>query len=146
MDLVMNIAKGKVAYYASLPGASDALVAVPLEAAAIVTDATMARYDTLDAILTGNTNEQTTMGRKTLAAVTVNVNDTDNRVEVDADDITWTAASGNAVAALVICYVPDTGTSLDSDMVPLVKLDFAQTPAGSNITLVFPTNGFYWAS
>lgn len=142
----MNIAKGKVAYYASLPGASDALVAVPLEAAAIVTDATMARYDTLDAILTGNTNEQTTMGRKTLAAVTVNVNDTDNRVEVDADDITWTAASGNAVAALVICYVPDTGTSLDSDMVPLVKLDFAQTPAGSNITLVFPTNGFYWAS
>jgi hypothetical protein len=133
-NIVFNIALGKVAYYASLPAANDALIAVPIETSGIVSDATMRDYDDLATLLAGASNEQTTMGRKTLASVTVTVDDTNDRVAVDCADITWTAANGNAVSALVICYDPDTTTGTDTDLVPLVKLDFPLTPDGSDVT------------
>jgi len=97
-DLVFNIAKGKVAYYAGLPAAADALIAIPLETSGLETDAVLRDKDTFADVVAGTTNEQTTMGRKTLASVTVTVDDTNDRVDVDAADITWTAATGNAVS------------------------------------------------
>lgn len=145
-DLVFNVAKGRVAHYAALTGTNDALVAVPLEASGIVSDATMKDYDTLDAILAGTSNEQATMGRKTLASVAVAINDTDDRVEIDCANITWTAATGNAVGALVICYDPDTTVGTDVDLIPLVKLDFIYTPSGVDVTAVVAAGGFCQAS
>lgn len=145
-DLVFNVAKGRVAHYAALTGTNDALVAVPLEASGIVSDATMKDYDTLDAILAGASNEQVTMGRKTLASVAVAINDTDDRVEIDCANITWTAATGNAVGALVICYDPDTTVGTDVDLIPLVKLDFIYTPSGVDVTAVVAAGGFCQAS
>ena len=112
-DLVFNIAKGKFAYYAGLPAAADALIAVPIETTGLEADETLKDYDTLSALLAGTSNEQTSnMTRKTLASVTVTVDDTPgaNWVNVDAADPVWTAATGNAISALVICYDPDTGT------------------------------------
>lgn len=145
-DLVFNIAKGKVAYYAGLPAAADALIAVPLETTGLETDAVLQDKDTLADVLAGTTNEQTTMGRKTLASVTVTVDDTNDRVDVDAADITWTAATGNAVSRLVICYDGDTGAGTDTDIIPLVMLDFVVTPDGSDITAQFNASGFFRAS
>jgi hypothetical protein len=146
-NIVFNIAKGKVGYYAGLPAANDALIAVPLETSGIVSDATMKDIDDLSTLLAGATNEQTSnMTRKTLASVTSVVNDTDDRWDVDAADITWTAATGNAVSAVVICYDPDTTGGTDSDLIPLVKLDMVVTPSGGDITLVFASGGFYQAS
>ncbi|MEU6233852.1 hypothetical protein [Kitasatospora sp. NPDC047058] len=133
-NIAFNIALGKVAYYAGLPAANDALIAVPIETSGIVSDAVMRDYDDLATLLAGASNEQTTMGRKTLASVTTTVDDTNDRVAVDSADITWTAATGNAVSALVICYDPDTTTSTDSTRIPLVKLDFPLTPDGSDVT------------
>ena len=133
-NIVFNIALGRVAYYASLPATNDALIAVPIETSGIVGDATMRDYDDLATLLAGASNEQTTMGRKTLASVTVTVDDTNDRVAIDAADITWTAATGNAISALVICYDPDTTTGTDSDLIPLSKHDFAITPDGSDVT------------
>lgn len=133
-NIVFNIALGKVAYYASLPATNDALIAVPIETSGIVSDATMRDYDDLNALLGGASNEQTTMGRKTLASVTVTVDDTNDRVAVDCADITWTAASGNAISAIVICYDPDTTGGTDADLVPLTKHDFTLTPDGSDVT------------
>lgn len=133
-DIVFNIALGKIAYYASLPAANDALIAVPIETTGIVSDATMRDYDDLNALLGGASNEQTTMGRKTLASVTVTVDDTNDRVAVDCADITWTAASGNAISAIVICYDPDTTGGTDADLIPLTKHGFAVTPDGSDLT------------
>ena len=134
-NIVFNIALGRVASLAALPAANDALVAVPLEAAGLVTDATMRDYDDLAALLAGASNEQTTMGRKTLASVTVTVDDTNDRVAIDCADITWTAATGNAVGAVVICYDPDTTTGTDADLIPLTKHDLSLTPDGNNFTL-----------
>jgi hypothetical protein len=133
-NIVFNIALGKVAYYASLPATNDALIAVPIETSGIVSDATMRDYDDLNALLGGASNEQTTMGRKTLASVTVTVDDTNDRVAVDCADITWTAASGNAISAIVICYDPDTTGGTDADLIPLTKHDFTLTPDGSDVT------------
>lgn len=133
-NIVLNRALGMIAYYASLPAANDALIAVPIETSGIVSDATMRDYDDLSALLAGASNEQSTMGRKTLASVTVTVDDTNDRVAVDCADITWTAASGNAISAIVICYDPDTTGGTDADIIPLTKHDFVSTPDGSDLT------------
>jgi hypothetical protein len=133
-DIVFNVALGRVAYYASLPAANDGLVMVPIETTGIVGDATMRDYDTLSDLLAGASNEQTTMGRKALASVTVTVNDTNDRVDLDCADVTWTAATGNAISALVICYDPDTTGGTDADIIPLSKHDFVVTPDGSDVT------------
>lgn len=145
-DLVFNIAKGRAAHYGSLPAANDGLVAVPLEASGLEADAVLQDYDNLSVLLAGTSNEQATMGRKALASVTVAVDDTGNAVTVDAADVTWTAATGNSVGALVICYDPDTTSGTDADLIPLVKLDMAVTPAGGDVTYQFNSAGFYRAS
>jgi hypothetical protein len=144
-DFTFNVALGKVAYYAGLPATNDALVLVPLETTGLESDALLKDYDTLSALLAGASNEQTTMGRKTLASVTVTVDDTNDRVDVDCADVTWTAATGNAVSAVVVCYDPDTTTGTDADLIPLTKHDWSFTPAGADQTLQVPTTGFFRA-
>ena len=144
-NIVFNIAKGKVAYYATLPAANDALILIPLETTGIETDAVLEDKDDFAAVVSGATNEQTTMGRKTLASVTSTVNDTNDWVEVDAADVTWTAATGNNVSAVVVCYDPDTTAGTDADLVPLVKLDFDVIPDGSDLVLQFAAGGFFVA-
>jgi hypothetical protein len=145
-DFVFNIAKGKVKYYAELPAANDALIVVPIETAGIEADATLKDYDDLASLLAGTSNEQTTMGRKTAASVTNTVDDTNDRLDTDMADITWTGATGNAISALVVCYDPDTTTGTDSSLVPLTKHDFVATPDGSDITAQIAAAGFYRAS
>lgn len=140
-NFTFNIAKGKVAYYATLPGATDALVAVPLEAAGIEADAVLIDKDTLNDVLAGPTNEQVTMGRKSFSTATVNVDDTADRVEISMANIVWTAVpSGNAVAAIVICYKPSS-SSTDAQMIPLLKYDFGMTPNGGDLSAIIPTTG-----
>ncbi|MFG2963580.1 hypothetical protein ACGFZS_09850 [Streptomyces sp. NPDC048288] len=134
-NIVFNIALGRVAQYASLPLTNDALIMVPIETSGIVADSTMRDYADLSTLLAGASNEQTTMGRKTLASVTATVDNTNDRVNIDCADVTWTAATGNAISAVVICYDPDTTTGTDSDLIPLTKHDVTMTPDGSDFTL-----------
>jgi len=133
-DFVFNIAKGRVAHYATLPAANDALVVIPIEASGVESDATLVDYDTVAAILAAANNEQSTMGRKTITSVTVTVDDSNNRVDVDFDDVTWSAATGNAISDLLLAYDPDTTGGTDSDLIPLTWHDFAITPDGSDVT------------
>lgn len=141
-DIPFNISLGRVGYYATLPAASDSLILVPLETTGLVSDATMRDYDTLAAVLAGATNEQTTMGRKTLTGVTASVDDANDRVDEDFDDVTYTAASGNAISAFLVCYVPTSGAA-DSAIIPLSKHDFVVTPSGVDIIVQVATLGFY---
>lgn len=147
MDLVFNIAKGAAAYYATLPGTNDALGILPLETTGLVGDATMRDYDTVADILAGASNEQTTMGRKTLANVAVTTDDTADEKRIDADNPQWTSGqmAGNAVSAFVVYYDPDTTGGTDADLIPLVKLDRAVTPDGNAFELQFDADGFYAA-
>ena len=144
-NFVFNVAKGAAAYYATLPGASDSLIVVPIETAGIETDAVLKDYDTLAAILAAASNEQTTMGRKTASGVTRTVDDTNDRVDVDIADVLWTAATGNAISKILICYKPDSG-SADGDIIPLTAHDFVATPNGGDISALVSATGFYRAS
>lgn len=146
-DLVFNISKGEVKKYAKLDGGvNDALIVVPIEATGVETDDTINNYDDLAALLAAANNEQTTMGRKTITSVTITVDDTNNRVDLDIADQVWAAATGNGVGDLFIGYDPDTTAGTDSTIVPLTWHDFAVTPDGSDITAVINSAGFYRAS
>lgn len=134
-NITFNVALGRAASLAALPAASDALILIPLESSGLETDAVLRDKDTFADVVSGTTNEQTTVGRKTLASVTVTVNDTNDRVEIDAADVTWTSPTGNAVGAMVVCYDPDTGTGTDADLIPITKADVSWTPDGNNFTL-----------
>jgi hypothetical protein len=145
-NVVFNIAKGRFVQYGTLPAANDAIIIVPLEAAGLEADSVLIDYDNLALLLAGTNNEQTTMGRKTAAGVAVTVDDTNNWAFVDVSDVTWTAATGNAVGALLICYDPDTTGGTDADIVPLTKHDFVVTPNGGDITGQVAATGFGRAS
>ncbi len=145
-DIVLNIALGRIAHYGTLPAASDAFIVVPLEASGLVADSVMKDYDDLATLLAGATNEQTTMGRKTITSVTVTVDDANDRVDVDFADQTWTAATGNGLGALLVCYDSDTTGGTDSNIVPMTTHDFTVNPDGSDVTAVIAASGFYRAS
>ena len=135
-NFVFNIAKGWVGYYASLPATSDALILIPLETSGLETDAVLMDKADFAAVVAGTTNEQTTAGRKTLASVTSAVDNTNDRWNVDAADVTYTAvAASNAISSWVVCYDGDTGTGTDANLIPLTKHDLAWTPDGNNFTI-----------
>jgi hypothetical protein len=142
-NIVFNIAKGRVVEYynrvKSNDPANSALILVPLETSGLESDATLIDADTLTALLSGATNEQTTMGRKTLSdsalAALPSPDDTNDRYEVSLPTQTWTAASGNAISKIVVCYDSDTTSGTDANIIPLTMFDFAQTPSGADIQM-----------
>lgn len=144
-NFVFNVAKGKAAYYATLPGSSDALIAVPLQTSGLEPDLSMIDRTTLADILTVSI-EQTTLGRKTLTGVASTVDHAADRAVVDLDDFLYTAGSGAPVGAFVICYDPDTTASVDANIIPLTKHDFSVIPSGSDIPVQISTSGVFIAT
>jgi hypothetical protein len=147
-DFVFNIALGRIRTYAELGGgANDALIVVPIESSGIEADATLRDYDDLAALLGGSSNEQTTGGRKTISSsITITVDDTNNRLDIDVPDQVWSGLTGNAIGALVFGYDPDTTAGTDSTIVPVSKHDFAITPDGSDVTAVIAAAGLLRAA
>jgi hypothetical protein len=146
-DSIVNTAKGAFTAWARLPAANDAVIAVPLEASGLESHATLIDYDNLGALLAAANNEQTSNGtRKTLASVTVTVDDTNNRVDVDAADPVWTGLTGNALGAIVMCYDSDTTGGADTAIELISVHDFAVTPDGTDVTAQIASGGFARAS
>jgi hypothetical protein len=145
-DVIFNISKGLLNYYGGLPATNDALIMVPIETTGLESDATLVDYDNLSVLLAASNNEQTTMGRKTLASNVVTTDDTNNWKSTDVADVTWTAATGNPVSALIVCYDPDTTGGTDADLIPLAKYDFVVTPAGGDVTATINTGGLFRAA
>lgn len=146
-NIVFNIAKGKVAdLYDRVKGndpANSALILVPIETSGLEADSVLIDKDDLAAVLSGTTNEQTTMGRKTLTdsdlASIPAPDDTNDRNERSLPTVTWTAATGNAISKILVCYDSDTTGGADSAIVPLCMFDCAVTPDGSDIQLTTGT-------
>jgi hypothetical protein len=150
-DFVFNIALGQVKYYASLPAASDALVIVLLQSTGLDADDTLRDFDDLAAILGANTECNFTnyarISRTT--GITPTVDDTNNRLDIDIADFTWSSAGGatnNTIAKLLICYDGDTGAGTDSNIIPLTAHSYDETTSGSDITAVVAATGFYRAA
>jgi hypothetical protein len=142
-NVVFNIAKGRVCELydrvKSNDPANSALILVPLETSGLQSDATLIDMDDLAAVLAGATNEQTTMGRKTLTdaqlAAIPAPDDTNDRNERSLPSVTWTAASGNAISKILVAYDSDTTGGADSAIIPLVMFDAAATPDGNDLVL-----------
>lgn len=156
-DFVFNIAKGRVAEFYNRVDSNDpansALVIVALKASGIEADSVLRDYDTLSAILAAANDEATNTGyaRKVLTDSDLSAfaaDDTNDRVDLDIADQTWTAveATGGAWAKLLICYDSDTTGGDDTNIIPLTAHDFAVTPDGSDITAQIASAGFYRAS
>lgn len=142
-DIVFTVAKGRIAHYASLPGATDSIIVVPIRSVGLVDDVTMAAYANLSVLLAATNDEQLTMGRKTVTGVTQAI--VGSRVDITCDDFTWTAATGDTIGALVFCYKPD-DASPDTDIIPLGKYDFFITPTGADLSVKIPAGGFLRAA
>ena len=141
-----TIAKGREAYYASLPAASDSLIAVLLRG--VESDDLLRRHDTLSALLGANTEANFTgYTRKTLASVTLTVDDDADTPIADANDVVWDPAGGatdNTIVKLLVCYKPASG-SADSVIVPVWYWD-SQLPVttdGSSLTIQPAVEGLW---
>jgi hypothetical protein len=150
-DFVFNIAKGKVARYADLPDANDALIVVLLKTAGLESDATLKDYDTLSAILSAANDEADFSGysRKTLASVLSTVDDTNDRMDTDAADPSAYTASGSSqsVSKLLVVWDGDTTGGTDANIVPLTAHDCVVTfDVGVATTISFASAGFFRAS
>ncbi len=155
-DFVFNIAKGRVTELANRVNNNDptnaVLVIAALDASGVESDATLKDKDDFSALVSGATNEATNAGyaRKSIdqsGGITVTTDDTNDRVDVDIPDQTWTAVSaGSNWSDLVFGYDSDSTGGTDSGIVPLTQHDFSVTPDGSDITVQIATAGFFRAS
>jgi len=138
-----NIAKGRIVELYNRVESNDpancAFIIVPIEAAGLETDAVLKDKDTLADLLSGTTNEQTTMGRKTLTdaelAALPAPDDVNDKRTLPMPSVTWAAATGNEIAKVAVCYDPDTTAGTDANIVPLTLFDLSFTPSGIDLVL-----------
>lgn len=155
-DFVFNIAKGRVAELYNRVDLNDpaasALIVVVLATAGIETDAVLQDVGTLAALVAGTTDEVTNTGyaRKVLTdadIVAFAPDNTNNRVDLDIPDQTWTAvAAGSGFNDFVVCYDSDTAAGTDANIVPMTLHDFPVVPDGSDITAQIAAAGFFRAT
>lgn len=157
-DLVFNIAKGRVAELYNRVDLNDpaasALLVILLAASGIETDAVLRDKDTFADVVSGTTNESTNTGvaRKTLTdadIVAFGPDDTNDRVDLDIPDQTWTGVANDgtgAIGDLTVNFDNDTGAGTDANIVPLTLHDFSVTPDGSDLTAQIAAAGFFRAS
>lgn len=142
-NIVFNIAKGRVVEYYNRVKNNDpstsALVLTPIETSGLETDANLIDSDNVAAVVDGATNKQTTMGEKVLTdadlAALPSPDDGNDRYDVSLPQVTWTAASGNAISKILVSYRPDTGSPADATDIPLTLFDAAVTPDGTDLVL-----------
>lgn len=150
-DFLFNISKGRFAELYNRVDLSDPTNAVLIVAAfgTTATDATLKDLDTVAAIeADANTAESVLSGyaRKVLTdadIVAFAPDDTNDRVDLDIPDQTWTAvAAGTAWTDLLIAYDSDSTGGTDSNIVPMTWHDFSVTPDGSDISAAVAAAGF----
>ena len=57
-------------------------------------------------------------------------------------DQVWTAATGNVISKVLICYDGNTGAGTDANILPMTHHDFTITPDGSDVTAQIAAAGF----
>lgn len=143
-NFVFNIAKGAIAEKVRDGAALIVLLLKVAEA-----DATMKDYDTVTALLAGTPDEAdfTDYARKTIAngSITLTVDDTNDRVDIDVPDQTWTGAGGatnNTTTDFIVC---EDGAN-DGVRIPLTCHDFVVTTDDNDIVAQIDSAGFFRAS
>jgi hypothetical protein len=161
-DLVFNIAKGRVTQFAELIEGNaapyvNAQFVLTLWRRGASGDATLKDYTTVAALeadanaaeLVSGVNANYVEKLVNEAGVVVFYDNTNEWVDVDIPDQTWTAlgAGGTAITDLLIAFDNDStsGTVRDAAVVPCTFHGFPVTPDGSDVTAQIATAGFYRA-
>ncbi len=82
--------------------------------------------------------------RKSIASPTMTEDDTDNRMEFDAADITWTAlgaAAGTPAAAIVYKY---NAADASAELIAYVPLTSPFVPNGGDYSVVWDDSGVFY--
>jgi len=154
-DFVFNISKGRVAELYNRVDLSDPANAVLVIAAWVITatDAAMIDVDdfaALEAVSLVAEVTNTGYARKVLTdtdLVAFAPDDTNDRVDLDIPDQTWTSVSaGDVWSDLTINYDSDSTAGTDANIVPCTLHDFVVTPNGGDITAQIAATGFFRAS
>lgn len=117
------------------------------------TDAVLKDKDSFSDLVVGTTNFATGTGwaRKTYdqaGGLAITYDDTNDRVDIDQPDMTWTAVANAAddVSKLVSGYDSDSTVGTDANILPWTHHDFVIQPDGSDVTAQIATAGFFRAS
>lgn len=144
-DGVFNIGKGSVVE--KIRDVATNVELLILKAAEA--DATLVNYVDVAALLVpaGNTEADfTNYARKTGITGTITIDNTNDWVDVDIPDQTFTSAGGatnNTCVKAVVAYNDGAG---DANLIPLTHHDFAATTDGSDITIQINAAGIYRAA
>jgi len=141
-DGVFNISKG--AFAEKVRNSSSTLLIMLLTANEA--DATMIDYADVAALLAAAGNTESADGsytRKTGLTGTITVDNTNDRVDVDIPDQTWSGLTGETMTKAIVAQ--DEG-STDATRVPGTHHDFAVTTDGSDLTIQFNASGCFRAA
>lgn len=155
---VHNRAKGRGTEFAERINANDPANSVMLVALIAATgveaDSVLIDLDDWTALVAGATNFATNTGstRKSIdntGGIVITYDDTNDRVDVDIPDQTWTAVANDGTGAIsdaATGYDSDSLAGTDANVLTWTFHDFAVTPDGSDITAQVPAPGFYRAA
>jgi len=148
--LIFNIAKGKFAYYASLPAANDALAWILFQRPTdptntCLSDAVIMDAPDLPTTIAAGAVEATFTGyaRVLQTAATITTDNNDNSTTVDVADVVWSPRSAQAIQRIGCYYVPDTTAPSDAALIPLFTDDFVLTTPTSGTT-TYVVNAAGW--
>jgi len=143
-NFIFNRSKGRFVEFAERVNSNDptnsVFVILVLATSGIEADATLLDKDDITALVSGTTNEVTNSGyaRKSIdqaGGITITYDDTNDRVDVDFPDQTWTGvAAGDGWNDVVFGYDSDSTGGTDANILPVSQHDFVLTPDGSDIT------------
>lgn len=143
-DQVFNIAKGAAAE--KVRDGATVLIVLLMKANEAETTL-LDRTDLADVFIeAGNTEADfTNYARKVGLTATLTVDNTNDRVDLDLPDQTFTAAgnaTNNTLTKLLTAYEE---AAADATRIPLTHHDFAVTTDGSDLTAQFNAAGFFRA-
>lgn len=155
-DFVYNASLGRIREFAD-DAAGD--VAAAQFVATLITgsnaDATQRDFNSMSTstgALSGSATEAafTNYGRKDIedASITVTVDDTNDRVDIDIPDQTWSSAGNGSNQTLtdVIFSFDLTGSDANTALIPISQHDFTPTTDGSDLVLQVDAAGLLRAS
>jgi len=157
-DFVFNRAKGRGTEWAERINGNDppnsVLLIALVAATGVQEDAVLKDLDSFEALVAGATNFATNTGstRKSIdnaGGITITYDDTNDRVDTDCPDQTWTAVANDgtgAISDIATGYDSDSTGGNDGNVLPWTFHDFSVTPDGSDITAQIATAGFFRAS
>jgi hypothetical protein len=145
-DFIFNRAKGRHVEFFERINANDPvnsrLELRLIAATGVEADATLRDLDDFTALVAGATNFATNTGAvakffDNTSGNTITYDDTNDRVDTDLVDTTWTALANDgtgAVSDIVSGYDSDSTAGTDTNIIPVSFHDFVITPDGSDVT------------